>query len=410
MACGPVGSGFLFMFEGRWKSACVGVAGTERLAATVGVIDAAVHRADVGAVDVDADRDAVVVGVEDLVDVAQRWRYRHHRALLKPQRRTVGLQRAVVAPAIVLRHFGAAQQADQSPHRVVVYRRRLPRSPDETEHRKARGRIAVQQILPIVLRVRPRRLRRQPVVVRQQLAQQRRALLDDALLARLQQRLQRVDKAPQPWRRIKTKCLRHSVSFDQAACLRAAVLRFSGTCRPRWPRKVRCSYSRRNRPRRCSTGTTSATKASSWRGNDSNRINPSAAPLLNQRSSASATCTPVPTNSSRGLAWRSAVWRSVSPSSRAVRTMRSDALRLLSAPKRAMSGNGPSSGYCARSCSLKERASATKASSMRTSASASSYSRRASSSVRPTMARNAGSTPSFCAGRPSAAARCLMSA
>ena len=61
---------------------------------------------------------------------------------------------------------------------------------------------------------------------------------------------------------------------------RFAKKRFSGRGRPRFSRKVLPSYSRRNRPRRCSSGTTRSTKSSRPPGTHGNMmLKPSQASL-----------------------------------------------------------------------------------------------------------------------------------
>ena len=51
----------------------VRIAGNEQFLATVGLVDGALHRADVGAVDMNADRHLVVEGIADLMNIVAAW-------------------------------------------------------------------------------------------------------------------------------------------------------------------------------------------------------------------------------------------------------------------------------------------------------------------------------------------------
>lgn len=105
---------------------------------------------DVRAIHVDADRDAIVVGVLHLVDVADR--RRHHVDLARFEARDPKLaQRRAWAFARVARtDLRAAQHADEPPHRVVVHRRFLTGTPDEAHDTETLLRVAVQQVLLVV--------------------------------------------------------------------------------------------------------------------------------------------------------------------------------------------------------------------------------------------------------------------
>src|SRR6478752_6648030 len=76
--------------------------------------------------------------------------------------------------------LGAAHHADQAPYRVVVNRRARAGAPDEADDGEALARVAVQEVLGIAGRRRARTLRGQPVVVADQLGEQRRAFAHDA--------------------------------------------------------------------------------------------------------------------------------------------------------------------------------------------------------------------------------------
>ena len=127
---------------------------------------------DVAAVHMHADRDAVVVRVRHAMDVAGRWR--QHVDVAGPQRSRLERAHRLAggAPREALRDLAAAQHADQRPHRVIVDRGLLPRAPDEAHDREAVGGIGVQQVLLVVLRMRPGVLRGQPVVARDQRREQ----------------------------------------------------------------------------------------------------------------------------------------------------------------------------------------------------------------------------------------------
>ncbi len=116
------------------------------------------------------------------------------------------------------------------------------------------------------------------------------------------------------------------------------------------------SYSRGTRPRRCSSGTTSAMKASSIFGSSGGiRLKPSAAPSANQSCIRSATCSGVPAKVKwpRAPAIFDRSWRSVSPSRRTRPTISSVRLRAASTVDgsgKSSGLSGVSSGRCEKSC------------------------------------------------------------
>jgi hypothetical protein len=87
---------------------------------------------------------------------------------------------------------------------VVVDRRALPRAPDEADDREARGGIAVEQILAIAIGIGRGVAVGQPVVYRDQVAQQRLAVAQDHLLIAcpLHQRLDLADEPAQRRQRL----------------------------------------------------------------------------------------------------------------------------------------------------------------------------------------------------------------
>src|SRR5690606_5957612 len=62
----------------------VAVAGNEQLLAAIRLMNGTFHRADVTAVDVDADRDTVLEGIADLMDVTDGGRHAFDLTALEP--------------------------------------------------------------------------------------------------------------------------------------------------------------------------------------------------------------------------------------------------------------------------------------------------------------------------------------
>ncbi len=147
-----------------------------------GIVSVPAHGADVGAVDMDADGGAVGERVRYLVDVADARRDEVDAA----GRQRVAARRAEPAGRGITHEFlaqlRAAHDADHAPHRVVVHRRGLARSPDEAHYREALQRVAIQQVLLIALRARLGEIVGQPVVVAHELREELLAFVEDALL------------------------------------------------------------------------------------------------------------------------------------------------------------------------------------------------------------------------------------
>ena len=127
----------------------------------------------------DADRRPVGQHVAHAVHIPDAGRYRFNLARRQSMQRALGCPTAVNRACVGLRLLGAAQQTNQAPDGVVMYRRRLSRPPDKAHHRKTTQRVRVQQVLLITLRVRLGVSVGQPVVVRHQIGQQRTALVQD---------------------------------------------------------------------------------------------------------------------------------------------------------------------------------------------------------------------------------------
>src|SRR5450759_454731 len=117
--------------------------------ARLGHVDVAPHCADVGAVDVDADRGAVGEGVRYRVDVADGRGDGIDAARFDEV--LAGLAHRLLAAGALefLAFLRAAHYADQAPDRMIVYRSGVPGSPDEAHHRKALERVAVEQVLAV---------------------------------------------------------------------------------------------------------------------------------------------------------------------------------------------------------------------------------------------------------------------
>src|SRR5215469_13094807 len=132
--------------------------------------DMAGNGPDICPVSVNTDRWPVVESVFDLMDVADPGRNRGHLSRLemndllrlKPARSTRG---------IVSRDFRAPQHADQTPNRVIVNRGALARPPNKTHDRKPLQRIAVEEVLAILRRIRRGEFGGKPVVDRHQFVQ-----------------------------------------------------------------------------------------------------------------------------------------------------------------------------------------------------------------------------------------------
>jgi hypothetical protein len=77
-----------------------------------------------------------------------------------------------------LAELGAAHHADHAPDEMIVHRSFLARAPDEAHDRKALQRIAVEQILLIVLRMRLRARVGKPIIDAHQRAEQLAAALE----------------------------------------------------------------------------------------------------------------------------------------------------------------------------------------------------------------------------------------
>src|SRR5579864_3442838 len=168
---------FLAEIPDIWQG-FVGIARDERSGWTIQRIRRTMNRPDVRAIDVNADRDAIVVGVPHTVDVADGRRDGFDRAAFQPYL-IAGLLQGTVVVALVWRsQFCATQHAYQAPHPVVVNRGALSRPPDEADHREALARIGVKQELLIAI---GRGLRvgvGQPVVNLNEFAQRIRSPLD----------------------------------------------------------------------------------------------------------------------------------------------------------------------------------------------------------------------------------------
>jgi len=120
------------------------------------------NRADVRAVEVDADGGAVAIGVGDLMDIADLGRDRLDIAWLQPVDVAEGAK--AVADLEPLRQLRAAQNAHHAPDGMVVHRRRLARPPHEADHRETAPRVTMQQVLPVADGIRRRVVVGQPVV------------------------------------------------------------------------------------------------------------------------------------------------------------------------------------------------------------------------------------------------------
>src|SRR5690606_7319949 len=119
-----------------------------------------------------ADRDLIGQRIGDLVDVADGGRHALGHALL--QGSAFGLDQTTVFLALVaITDFSAAQNTDHAPNGVIVNRRLLARAPDETHHGKTVFRTGVQAVLLVVLRMRLGVLVVKPVVMRDEVADQR---------------------------------------------------------------------------------------------------------------------------------------------------------------------------------------------------------------------------------------------
>ena len=160
----------------QWR---IAVARDKGFLGAVFMVDPAVDFADVGAIDVNADGSAVVVGIPYLVNVANGGRHRLHMARLKRQDLAGAGPGALGCAAIRLALLGATQHANQSPHSVIVDGRGLARAPDKADHREAVLRIGVQQKLLVTFGVRHRMRGRQPIVLRDQGLQQGPAFLQN---------------------------------------------------------------------------------------------------------------------------------------------------------------------------------------------------------------------------------------
>ncbi|MNC47108.1 hypothetical protein D3C75_961530 [compost metagenome] len=81
----------------------------------------------------DADRDLIIKGVADLVNVPDFWRHRFNLARPQLHTATVGDQGTVAVALETLRILRAAQHANQPPDPMVMDRCALPRPPDKTD-------------------------------------------------------------------------------------------------------------------------------------------------------------------------------------------------------------------------------------------------------------------------------------
>ncbi|KAG1437114.1 hypothetical protein G6F57_020384 [Rhizopus arrhizus] len=131
------------------------------------------HRTDVAAVQVHTDRHAIREGVGHEMDVALFRRQAFDVTRLQGGGLARGRQLAVRMAHVALIDFGAAQHAHIAPDLMVMHRRELPWSPDETDQRKPLQRIAMQQELLLVLRLRRGTGLGQPIVVAHQVGEGR---------------------------------------------------------------------------------------------------------------------------------------------------------------------------------------------------------------------------------------------
>ena len=131
-------------------------------------IHRALHRADVAAVNMNADGDAIRQRIADAMNIAIVSGDFLHLACFQKRGGAQRARYAIGIQLVALVFLRAAQHPNGPPHPVIMDRRRLPRSPDEADNREALPGVGMQQILLVMVRMRQGVLFRQPVVVTHQ--------------------------------------------------------------------------------------------------------------------------------------------------------------------------------------------------------------------------------------------------